>query len=248
MKKPTTKHPISLILVALSVALSFTMSLSTARGELLFSESFDYPAGPLGGQGPPPGSPPGQTGWTTVSGNPQVVSTGLTYPHILSAGGATVIYGGNSDHAVANLSPVTSGVVWIGFLIELSSGSDDGYATLNPSGLVSPNPGFGVLFDSGVFGIDNDTGGRHSFAYTSIAPSATPQWLVVRLDFTAGSEMIYVNPTSGNTAPHARLRMSPEFQGAGFDQINLNAGFNLGVWIYDEVRVGTTLADIVSGT
>src|SRR5437016_12176635 len=68
------------------VTVSSLLALSSARGELLFSDSFDYPAGDLDGQGPPPGSPPGQGGWVTSNHNPGVANFGLDFRGILTAG------------------------------------------------------------------------------------------------------------------------------------------------------------------
>jgi len=48
------------------IAATSFLAVSSACGELLFSDSFDYPAGNLDGQGPPPGSPPGQGAWVAV--------------------------------------------------------------------------------------------------------------------------------------------------------------------------------------
>ena len=42
----------------------------------------------------------------------------------------------------------------------------------------------------------------------------------------------------------AHLHMTPEFQASGFSRIVLKEGFNLGAYIFDEVRVGTTFDDI----
>jgi hypothetical protein len=54
------------LFTGLTVATSLSLGMSTARGELLFSDSFEYPTGPLAGQGPS-SAPPGQTGWSFVS-------------------------------------------------------------------------------------------------------------------------------------------------------------------------------------
>ncbi len=71
---------IRLLFAGLTVATSLSLGMSTARGELLFSDSFEYPTGPLVGQGPPAGAPPGQTGWSFVSGDPQVSAIGSDFP------------------------------------------------------------------------------------------------------------------------------------------------------------------------
>ena len=238
-----------LLFAALGAAMSLTFGMSTARGELLFSDSFQYPAGPLAGQGPPADAPPGQTGWTLISGNPQVTAAGLHFPHVFSAGGGTSFLGTNSDHVVANFAPVTSGVVWLGFLINLTGGSNNGFAVVNLSNGAGLPTGYGVLFDQQVFGIDNDIGGRGTAAFTNISPSATPNWLVVKLDFDAGTQMLFVNPTHDagepqGSAAKARLRMTSAFQMGGISQIFLNTGLSNGAWGFDEVRIGTALADL----
>jgi hypothetical protein len=159
----------------------------------------------------------------------------------------------NGDAAGADLTPVGvggSGTAWIGFLIRQSAIADSGYAVVTFNEGFGPTaPGFGVLFGQGVYGIDNDTGLPHSQAATAVAASTTTVWLVAELDFSAGTETLYVNPSSGSEPDStaeatAHLRMSPEFQASGFSRIVLKEGFNLGAYIFDEVRVGTTFEDI----
>ena len=116
-----------------------TLAMSTAYGTLLFSDSFVYPVGPLSGDGPPAGSPPGQTAWTLSSGSPQVVAPGLRFRGITFTGNTTSIAGitgANGDVVTAGLSPVNSGVVWIGFLVKLARGpgSPFGFSVLAVSG------------------------------------------------------------------------------------------------------------------
>ncbi|HEY2712841.1 MAG TPA: hypothetical protein VGI60_10030 [Chthoniobacterales bacterium] len=231
-----------------SLLATLSLGLSTVRGDLLFTDSFEYPTGPLAGQGPPADAPPGQTGWTLVSGNPQVTATGLHFPHVFSAGGGTSFLATHGDHVVANFTPVTSGVVWLGFLINLTGGSNNGFAVVNLSNGGTPT-GYGVLFDQQVFGIDNDIGGSGSAAFTNISPGVTPNWLVVELDFDAGTQTLFVNPTHDAGEPQgfaakARLRMTTAFQMGGISQIFLNTGLSTGQWGFDEVRISTTLADL----
>jgi hypothetical protein len=223
---------------------------STARGELLFFDSFQYPVGPLAGQGPPIGAPPGQTGWSAVTGNPKVTARGLDFPRVFSTGGGTSFQGNSLDHVVAYLTPVANGVVWLGFLINLRSGGDFGFAVVNLGNDAVTAPGYGVLYNSGLFGIDNGTHGHVS--YSTISPGPMPSWLVVKLDFDAGMQTLYVNPAFGTNSPerlvpNARIAMDADFQAAGFDRVYLNVGLNDGIWGFDEVRIGTTFADVRSG-
>ncbi len=239
-----------LLFAGLALVTSLSLGMSTARGELLFSDSFQYPTGSLVGQGPPAGAPPGQTGWSFVSGDPQVSAMGLMFPRLFSAGGGTVFLSSNFDHVVANLTPVTSGVVWLSFLINVTSGDDSGFAVVNlGNGSSSPPTGYGVLDFDRVFGIDNDGTGQ---AATNIAPGSAPSWLLVKLDFTTGAQILYVNPmpsagSPDGLVPSARLLMDPRFQAAGFYQVFLNVGSSNGVWGFDEVRIGTTFRDVRRG-
>src|SRR6266487_18917 len=121
MKIADMGYPRTLVSLVTILTVSSLLALSNARGELLFSDSFDYPAGNLDGQGPPPGSPPGQGGWVTSNHNPGVASFGLDFPGILTAGHCArlnSIYGTVSDEGIAAIGPVTPdiGIVWVGFL------------------------------------------------------------------------------------------------------------------------------------
>src|SRR5450432_3657048 len=238
------------LLTALSVAMSLTFGMSTARGELLFSDSFDYPPGRLDGDGPPADAPPGQTGWSVLAGNPKVTSKGLHLIEVLSeAGGAAGlrVTGSDTCTAVASLTPINSGTVWIGFLIRVvHSGPRFGFAVLNVSDGIAgdPTPGYGVVFDTRQYGIDNDTGAS---ALTGIPQSYMTSWLVVELNFNKGEQTLRVDPPSADSPPQATLAMTPQLQANGFSQIWLNEGLNDGSFAIDEVRVGTTFNDIRTG-
>ena len=165
MKRITIKHNSRYLgFAALVATMVITFGFSTVRGGLLFSDSFEYPVGPLAGQGPPAGAPPGQTGWSLVSGIPQVLSQGLHFSRVLSAGeGAGFRHEPVDNTVAANLTPVHSGVVWIGFLFQQVGGPTPvfGFAVLNLSAEDGQPPtGYGVLFVSNRFGIDNDTGDK----------------------------------------------------------------------------------------
>jgi hypothetical protein len=243
---------VSNILVAATLTI---FGISPARATLLFADSFDYPTGSLNGDGPPAGSPPGQGPWASLNLDPQVTTPGLQFIGIHWAGNAATLSDtddNNGDAAGADLTPVGgpgSGPIWIGFLIQQDSAPFFGYAVVGfNDGFGATSPGFGVLDGRNVYGIDNDTGLPHSQAITRVSPSATTVWLVVKLDFAAGMEFLFVNPTPG-TEPivadsKARLAMTPEFQASGFDRIILKEGFNQGSYTFDELRVGTKFGDL----
>jgi hypothetical protein len=231
----------------IAMAISLTLWSSAAQATLLFSDSFSYPVGSLAGNGPPPGSPPGQSAWISLNFDPQVTTPGLVFPSLHTAGNAATLADSfnNGDAAGADLSPVGIGsnsVVWIGVLITQEAVSSFGYAVVTfNEGFGLTAPGFGVLLGENVFGIDNENGSQ---AMTTISPSTDTVWLVIKLDFNAGQETLYVNPVRGGALAKVRLRMTSTFQNSGFSRIILKEGFNSGAYTFDELRVGTTLADI----
>jgi hypothetical protein len=247
----------SLVTSLLIVSLLFV--LSNARGELLFSDSFDYPAGNLDGQGPPPGSPPGQGGWVANNQDPQVGTHDLDFPGILTAGRCARLESMEdmvSDEAVAAIGPVTPdiGVVWIGFLARKAhpsfrSGGFAVVAVIGPS-ITDPSVGIGMIFDRNRYGLDNDTGEFGSRSVTSVPVNLITDWLVTKLDFTTGNEYLWVNP-SPEIEPDianadAQRRMTAEFQAAGFPFLRLRVGYTRAIFEFDELRVATTFGEVVN--
>jgi hypothetical protein len=168
--------------------------------------------------------------------------SGLRYRHVFSAPGAAVFsdIGTFGDEAVANLSFVHRGIVWIGFLIRNLNAATSGYAVL---GVGYSFSGYGLISNSFVYGIDNNNGQR---ALTPFSPSTTAaDWLVVKLDFHTLTQSLYVNPTPGPIeppVPDATLTM-PFFS---LDMIRINVGNNDGSYAFDEVRIATTFKEIGS--
>jgi hypothetical protein len=248
-------------LVTLAVILLIIAPLvagSSAHGELLFSDSFDYQSGSLNGKGPPAGSPPGQGGWVTINQNPRVAPSGLDFPGIRSDGKSAQLFSmpdGVSDEAEAAVGPVTPdiGTVWVGFLTRRSddSRSRGGFAVvalIGPS-ILDPSLGIGMLFETNRYGLDNDTGERGSRSITSVAVNMATTWLVTKLDFVTGQEYLWVDPAPDTepdiTTADAHLPMTSEFQSAGFPYVRLRVGYTHASFQFDELRIGTTFADVV---
>jgi len=247
-------RPISLV----TIFVSSLLALSSARGELLFSDSFDYPAGNLDGQGPPPGSPPGQGGWVAGNRNPGVANFGLDFPGVFTAGHCALLHSvasGVGDEAIAAVGPVTPdmGVVWVGFLArearpESANGGFAVVAVIGPS-ITDPSVGIGMIFDKNRYGLDNDTGEFGSRSLTSVPVDTNTVWLVTKLDFIAGHEYLWVNPSPA-TEPDianadAQRRMTAEFQITGFPFLRLRVGYTRAQFQFDELRVATNFAEIV---
>ena len=73
---------------------------------------------------------------------------------------------------------------------------------------------------------------------------------VTKLDFITGNKYLWVNP-SPETEPYipnanAQLPMTDEFQAAGFPFLRLRVGYTRAIFQFDELRVGTTFADLVN--
>ena len=231
-------------------------AISEARGELLFSDSFAYAPGPLDGDGPPPGSPPGQGPWVTLGGSPTVTVPGLQFPHILFDGGAVTLgdTGTTGDTASATITPTGiggNGVAWIGYLIAQKDIRYPGYAIITFNDAFGPTaPQFGVIYGTNsYFGIDNGVVPMQR-RLTHVQAGSTTVWIVVKLDFNAGVQSLFINPSRSGTPVSSeakvRLPMTPDFHASGFDRIVLKAGYSASpdAYILDELRVGTTFADL----
>src|SRR5262249_47035529 len=221
--------------------------------DLLFSDSFEYPAGNLDGQGPPPGSPPGQGGWVASNYNPKVLGRGMDFAGIFIAGNSAGLKsapGKISDEAVAAIGPVTPdlGIVWIGFLMRepqpaSAAGGFAVVAAIGPS-ITDPSVGIGMIFNKNRYGLDNDTGGFGSRAISSIPVDTNTVWLVTKLDFITGNEYLWVSPPP-DVEPDianadAQRRMTAAFQAVGFPYLRLRVGFAQALFQFDELRVATT--------
>ena len=228
-------------------------ALTNARSELLFADSFNYSVGKLDGQGPPPGSPPGQGGWVASNNQPRVASHDL----IFGAGTCARLHsilGTVSDEAIAAIGPVTPdyGVVWIGFLMKKEEGDlRNGFAVVVVIGesISDPSVGIGMLFDRKRYGLDNNTGAPGSKSLSDVTVTGQTTWLVTKLDFTAGQEYLWINPSSDGEPDiadaDADLKMTPEFQAVGFHNLRLRVGYAHATFQFDELRAGTEFADVV---
>ncbi len=242
-------------LLILMCLMAWNALVPAARAATRFSDSFAYPVGPLASQGPPPGGPAGQTGWSNANGSVQVTAPGLAFPKLASAGNkaeVTGVTGANGDVATANLNHVGGGTsaVWAAFLISEASGgaAPNGYSVCGFGG-GAVGPSFGMIFNRNLYGITNNTGLAGGTALTSIAPSAATMLFVVKFDFAAGREYLWLNPSTASTPKTAQasasLAMTPAFQSSGFNQVILATGFNTASFNYDEVRVGTAFDEVV---
>jgi hypothetical protein len=107
------------------------------------------------------------------------------------------MHGPTDTTVAANLTPVNSGIVWIGFLFEQVSGPGFfWFCRLNLSTRMEILRPVTASLYVRSFGIDNDFGQ----AVTDVAPGHRPAWLVVA-NFDTGTQDLFVNPTDATAAP-----------------------------------------------
>ena len=242
-------------------ALLFASAPYSSQAADIFTDTFNYPAGALAGNGPPPDSPAGQGAWMNLTGSPQVTAGGLSYGTLAAdASKATISgFGGTiGNNAVAQMSQIggaNGGTVWVAFYINQGSGpaSPGGFAVVSVgSSAADVNIGIGMLFDENIYGIDNNVGTPIERARTSVTPSSTVTWLVTKLDFDAGMEYIFVDPPMGSepqvATAAASQAMTSAFQAAGINEALLVAGGNSASFNIGELRVGTEFADVSATT
>ena len=221
-------------------------ALGTAAAAPIFHDAFSYPAGALAGNGPPAGSPDGQGAWANLSEGATVANGAAT----IAGRGATL--GDDTVASTAQVGGSAGGTVWVAFSINQASGAaaPGGFAVVNvgPRG-TNDGIGIGMLFNQNVYGIDNDLASPVERAQTNVPCDATVTRLAVKLDFTAGTEAIFVNPPAGSepTAADASQAMTSAFRSEGIDEVLVAAGANTATFNVSDLLLGTTFADVVPG-
>jgi hypothetical protein len=244
MKKWST--PILLIAAMLS-------GIHQSKAELLFYDGFNYPAGNLAGQN---GGTGFGTAWSSRKNTPTVYSPGLSYGSLTTAGGAV---SNNTGGAVMQTSstlsiPITStsdvvtngGSLYVSFLI-----SEDAvnYADLTFFNDTSEILSMGNFYGSGSQpSLDYGFKANNATIVNSTVPidtSGATHLLLMQLDYsTAGETLLslYLDPTSD--ALDSPIATYAADNILVFNTVRLEvAGGNY----LDEIRMGTTLADVLPG-
>lgn len=224
-------------------------------------EPFDYPTGPIAGRN-------GGTGMT-----PAWIGNGAVSPGSLSYSGGMLPTIGNhfttaalSSGASRFLNTVTAppgtidggrfgangATIYVSFLARLASGSNDGYGGLSlfdnlTERLFFGDPGFDTFFRWGVDSHDGPPQTR--IKESGVLVDGTTRLLVGRIDFAAGPETVrfYLDPPIGSEpgTPTIGPFTMPDFR---FNRIRLESGRlngTGGTHAFDEIRFGTTYADVV---
>jgi hypothetical protein len=214
---------------------------SIAQATPIAYEGFDYAVGNLETSN-------GGTGWAgawTATGNtvatPGFGVTAGSHPttgNLLDLGGSNV-----GNFRVLTSSPDAPGsTLYLSFIADVDSAD---YAGLSLFEGGTENLFLGKTFSAANWGIDIVS---PAIGVNSTTPTSTQSLLVYRLDFgggtTAGDTLIrlYVNPAVG-TEP---ITADASIEKANFtwDQIRVQAGLNAADGAFDEIRFGTTYADV----
>jgi hypothetical protein len=240
-------------LTAGAIALLFG-GRSVALGAPIASESFDYTAGlKLAGQN-------GGSGWTSAwsatdngtGTGPSVTSPGMSSSSVDTSGLKAALPNTNVGALrIPTSSPDADGnTVYLSFLAQQTSGTA-GYSGLSLfSGTGTETLFLGRPTNASTWGVDPKAG---TGAVQSNVVATAQALLVARIDFgsgtTSGNERVrlYVNPSASGEPAIADVDL-PNKANFTWDRIRLqagNGGTTGGTADWDEIRIGTTYADVV---
>jgi hypothetical protein len=205
-------------------------------------------------------TPTTATGFTSnwICGAAGTIVPGLTYPGLATANGALQ---SASSHQLTSLASVPSGIgtIWVSFLFKQvgdNGGNRDGF-------VIEDGTGKGIMFayfqnqaaigNPAIVNVSSFT----TVGSTLSPHSATAQtynannFYVLKLAYSGGSlssVAVYSNPTAGqDTAPAPDFTVSSGLSGIGLPNwlgVTHQGAVSITV---DEVRVGSTFADVVGG-
>jgi len=191
----------------------------------------DYANGGTGFSGP----------WTGTGFTTRVKSLCSLKPTISEGGSVAGDAGGFGSFADRNLLfplPVT-GTTYVSFLIQpLTVANPGDFFGLFLFPLFIGKPGHGAI---GNYVIET-AGGTGQIASTTPVVVGTTALLVVKIQSQAGSNSVvtlYVDPIPGQSEPQAQF-VKTDLGLGGASQIEI-----FGSAIFDEIRIGTTFADVV---
>jgi hypothetical protein len=230
--------------------LAIALTASSANATLLFYEGFDYGATDSL-------LTTATSNWTLTSGTDSAnyLSTGLSYGNLVTSGGAaqSVNSWGTRDYdydfADIDISGETD--IWLSMLIAVPTAV--GLNTSAEFGITMVRNSWGgtVEYEAGK-GWGNDT----SLVSSRLTPNSlngaeygatSTETMLIVYHFASGSAgEVWVNPTIGGSAPTAGTGQTlTDSDNAGLTAIyNANLTFLGEDMTFDELRIGTTFADI----
>ena len=238
-------RPPALRLKATLVFLS-VFGISVIGLSQLLVEHFDYPNGRLGDAGV------GSALWTGGDSPSTAVMVtnvaALVYPGLTDCCGAGVLMsGGTFKKKAAPFGPVSSGEVYVSFLLSIG---EPGNASklilyLQNGNSASSSPPLGVFLNGTTIGI----------AKYSSSPQATisglgvgPHLIVVRYRFLSGNDEValWLDPPTGLSNPPTPTLIAggnSSSDAPSLSYIFLNHGVNQSIYV-DEIRVGTNWSEV----
>jgi len=243
----TASHPMqgSRIQLWLAVAAASCLLLQSASATVLFSEAFNYTSGTsLSGKINPGNS----TAWSTAGATLSITNADLTYGSLADLGGnALSITNGAATSSINTFANQTSGQIYYSFLLDvITPDSGNNYFTAMNPGTTAPNGGTDAidcyLYSNGNIGLR--TAGK-STVTTGPLTAGTTYFVVEEYDFSASTAYLYLNPTPGGSMPAANLSLSGSTATA-IDNVGFKAaaGGVTGAYVVDNLRIGTTWADV----
>jgi len=244
-------------LLILGFLTAFAAAGRNSYAIVVASDSFDYPAGNLNGQN-------GGTGFTAgwvATATSQVQSPGLTYTGLNSAGNKVFISASNQNSRIltSGMQGTGDSTLWISFIGQrtgvnnirffgISYYAGDVNTSANEHLTIGENSNnnndqWGAHFTSAA-------GGRVDIAG---APITTQSLLLARINYHAAALddfYMWVNPNLalGEPAIATAGASSVGLFDLSFDRVSMRAGTasggNIGEAFYDELRLGTTFADV----
>jgi hypothetical protein len=237
-----------------AAGLTVAFAGSGARATVLAYEDFNYtPATILNAQN---GGTGFSSAWlennfgTSTDSTRDVITTGsLTFSQLQVSGNAAETHGNYPDDSrTLTTSLGTPGTsVYVSFLLRKNvAGTNPGqlgddYGGLSLGSLFIGDPGDNDLYSMETTG----GGGMQSSSVSSVVGQTG--FLVARIDFTAGNDTarLFVNPTV-DIEPASANATKTDVNLGSVNVLEILTGSNA-VWRLDELRIGTTFADVTPG-
>ncbi|WP_175623176.1 T9SS type A sorting domain-containing protein [Chryseobacterium schmidteae] len=217
------------------------------------------------------GSVAGQNGWATHSGatpGQVTAATGnLTYTGLATpSGNSTSVSSSNTEDINKSFTPQSTGVVYYSVLV--SAQNTTGITANTATGdyflhfgtySTGTNPALslfqariyvrkGTATDTVNFGILNNSGGTAAPSFVSTDfPINQTVFLVVKYDFATNTASLFVNAAPGSTEPATASATNSTGTTAAptaIDYFCIRQGSSTGNFQIDEIRVGTTYAQV----
>ncbi|GAB3987375.1 hypothetical protein GCM10028807_07340 [Spirosoma daeguense] len=191
-----------------------------------------------------------------------VTASNLTFPGLVTTGGAVVVSGGSGSREDANRpisATINSESVYASMLINVSTASateDYFFHFMNPTSGTDFSGRLVIKASGGGFQIGvNRAGSTTSYATPTVLSYNTTYFVVIKYTFVSGTTndiiSLYVSPTLGGSEPPTTSATYSATTGAdasSIARIGLRQGSNAYSVTADFIRVGTTWESVTSSS